>query len=201
MCKGYHQGLPYLWYINCHKSHIKQPSKGKLHGLKGKTEKCNQSCTFLFYFEVAFYRLWTRILTREFITLPDYYMHVSGWVVYTVNHIQLMGCGIDLLYSNTTDAIHTPIPVIEEIKAITTRIVRKLFFLMRSAKRGKKKINVLQIPLGIWVTDCFKLSPAIWSGSSHSEMIIQGVKNWVHDFDVILWQNLNQLYLQSEHNF
>ena len=55
MCKGYHQGLPYLWYINCHKSHIKQLSKGKLHGLKGKTEKFNQICTFLFYFEVDFY--------------------------------------------------------------------------------------------------------------------------------------------------
>ena len=39
----------------------------------------------------------THVLSRQFITLPDYYMRVSGWVVYTVNHIQLMACGINLL--------------------------------------------------------------------------------------------------------
>ena len=72
---------------NYHKSHIKPPrvSKGELDNLKGKTEDC---CYSMLHISISGL-LSSYVLSRQFITLPDYYMHVSGWVVYTVNHIQL----------------------------------------------------------------------------------------------------------------
>lgn len=112
------------------------------------------------------------------------------YLITVLTYTVLTNSGINLLETNTADAIHTPTPVIKKIKAITTRIVRELFSLMRSAKR-EKKINVLQIQLRIWATDCVKLCPTTWSSSSHSEMITY-IKDWVHGFWCYIRQNLNE---------